>query len=469
MAVPALKLPSRTLLTADVEPAFLGLIIAEFARTWRHAQHLDPVIFREPRHQVIFAAIEGLASHGSAVDVPLLVSHLRETGELESVGGSMYLLDLEEAAPSHDAARVGDYVKVLVRDHARRQIAAVAEQVAQEAREGSGKQEELVGKLEELLSDVRKSSAVEWPVELSAVMKETVALIEQRKRSDRELLLTGYSDLDLRLQGLEPGQLILLGGRPSMGKTSLAMNIGENIALRGHKVGVISLEMPRAELGMRIVAKRTKITISELRGTDDLEDKWGDVTDAAAAVAELPIIFGSACDSSGASLDKVLAEIHRLVKDCGCRLVILDYLGLISPGRKMPASQTQWIGYISQQLKLTARQLNVTLLCLSQLSRSPETRGDFRPILSDLRDSGGLEQDADVVIFCYRPWYYVTDKNSEKQKGLRVVKIKGKEEGTENLCEVIVAKNRNGPTGSAWLQWQPQYCAFNDLTLNEPN
>ncbi len=403
------------------------------------------------------------------MDVPLLVNQLQGSGKLEEVGGSLYILDLADNA--YSAAKIRDYLSVIIREYAVRRIAAVAEQAAVEARSALAKPEELVSRLEEAISDVRRCTSEVWPHDSSTVMRQTIGFLEDRRRNIQSMLRTGFDELDWYVRSFERGQLILLGGRPSMGKTSLALDICENVARSGHKVGIVSLEMPNAELGTRLLSKRTRIPVADLLGGDDLGEGWTNVIDAAANVAEFPLIF-SAGSHSLRSLDKVLGEIHRLVCDCKCELVMLDYLGLISPGNKLPASQTQWIGHVSQSLKLTARELNVPILCLSQLNRAAETRPDPRPQLSDLRDSGSLEQDADIVMLCYRPWYYVTDSGDDKQKNLRTMTVevakRRVERKTENLCEVIVAKNRNGATGSCWLSWRAEYCAFENLSLDEP-
>jgi replicative DNA helicase len=431
----------------------------DFARFWPQAAHLTPDVFYEPKHRMIFAAIQSRSRQGSGVDMTLVHEELAKTGGVEQVGGSLYLTECCDQC--YEGARFEGYVRELIEQHGKRQIWGKCVEIAALAQQKGCSTADLRNELQDLLVNCQHLALPDRPVDMMRLMKAACREIDRRKADDGgHGILTGFEKLDWFTNGLEPANLVILAGRPSMGKTSLAINIALNVSKQDLPVGFVSLEMTGRELGIRMIAVKSGIPIQKLRSRHPLED--GEIClreTTAARLAELPMFVSDRCRPT---LDGVTSALRVLHAEYGARLLIVDYLQLIAP-QDAPPNQNLWIAYVSQTLKGLARQLEVPIICLSQLSRAPENRQgtDFRPKLSDLRDSGAIEQDADIVLFVYRPEVYAGQLKS------KTVQIGDKQYPPTGLAEIIVAKNRNGATGSFWLTCRLEQTSFENFAAEQ--
>jgi replicative DNA helicase len=431
----------------------------DFARFWPQAAHLDARVFYEPRHRTIFTAIQSLSRQGSGVDMALVNSELVKTGKLEQAGSSVYLPECCDHW--YEGARFENYVQGLAEQYGRRQIRGKCEEIAAQARQDGRSTADLRNELQELLVGCQHLALPDRPADMTQLMKAACREIDRRKADDGgHGILTGFEKLDWFTNGLEPANLVILAGRPAMGKTALAVNIALNVSKRGVPVGFVSLEMTGRELGIRMISVKSGMPLQKLRSRERLEDEEIRLRlSTAARLAELPLYVHDRCRPT---LDGVTSALRVLHAEYGARLLIVDYLQLIAP-QDAPPNQNVWIAHVSQTLKGLARQLEVPILCLSQLSRAVENRQgtDFRPKLSDLRDSGAIEQDADIVLFVYRPEVYA------EQLKTKTIRIGDKEYPVAGLAEIIVAKNRNGATGSFWMTCRLEQTSFENFAAEQ--
>jgi replicative DNA helicase len=443
-----------------LEQAVLGCLMMDFTRFWPQAGHLDASVFYEPRHRVIFAAIQSLSRQGSGVDMHLVNDELVKTGQIEQAGGVLYLPECCDLW-CYESGQFETYVQGLIQQHERRQIAGKCAELAAQARQGGCSTADLRNELQELLVGCQHLALPDRPADMTQLMKAACREIDRRKADDGgDGILTGFEKLDWFTNGLEPANLVILAGRPSMGKTALAVNIALNVSKQGTPAGFVSLEMTGRELGIRMISVKSGMPLQKLRSRERLEDEEIRLRlSTAARLAELPLYVHDRCRPT---LDGVTSALRVLHAEHGARLLIVDYLQLIAP-KDAPPNQNIWIAYVSQTLKGLARQLEVPILCLSQLSRAVESRQgtDFRPKLSDLRDSGAIEQDADIVLFVYRPEVYA------EQLKTKTIKIGDKEHPVAGLAEIIVAKNRNGATGSFWMTCRLEQTSFENFAAEQ--
>jgi replicative DNA helicase len=421
---------------------------------------LAPLCFEDLRNRTIWEEIRRLQDRGESVSLSLLHYRLSEGGGLELVGGLCYLLECTEKAIT--SANIEGNARLLRKRGDLRALVRVIEETREACSTCGADSEEIIGKLKDTILGIQSSGSIKSSRSLLETLKIGYADIQGRQSGDKPGgHQTGYERLD-RLVCFRPAELVVLAGRPSMGKTALATNIALNIAKAGVSIGLISLEMFARDIGLRILSAESHIPLSILQGRQPMsEGRWQKLSEAVGKIEGAPFYIADECP---ARVEAVVAEIHRQVSDHACQVVIVDYLQLIQPER-IASNQNQWVAFVSQRLKTTAKELGITVICLSQLSRGVEDRGgDFRPRLSDLRDSGAIEQDADVVMFVYRPEVYEDQLTRKKIKfniGDRKV-----EKDFKGLAEIIVAKNRNGGTGSVWLQWTPEMTQFNNLAIN---
>jgi replicative DNA helicase len=397
--------------------------------------------YRDP-HRKIFAAMVALANRNEPIDVIMLTDELRRRGDLEAVGGMPYLASLDSSVPA--TSNLSNYAKI-VRDEAlARRVIETAHQIARDGYERSMDVATFVDRAEQRLFDVtngRESSSFEA---LGPSVTRTFKLLETNyeRQSDITGLSTGFADLDQLLAGLQPADFILLAARPSMGKTALMMQICDHVAIEQKlPVAVFSLEMKRDALTQRMLANRAKIDGQRVRTGKLLDSDWPKLAKAADAMFRAPLFID---DGGGQTVMEMRGKCRRLkARHPKLALVAVDYLQLIRGTN--PNNREQEISEISRGLKGLAKDLDVPVIALSQLNRDCEKRADKRPQLSDLRESGSLEQDADVIAFIYRDEVY--DKNT-KDKG---------------VAEVIIRKQRNGPTDTVSVAYQREYTRFETL------
>jgi len=397
--------------------------------------------FYKESHKKLFDVIMEMFEKDIPVDLVTVVDELRKRDMLEVVGGIDYLASLTSSVIT--TANVSYYAK-LIKEKAtlRRLIEASSEIMELSYQEDDV--ETVLDIAEQKIFDIAQGRNTTTFSSMKDILMDTFYKIEELYKNKGKLtgIPSGFPDLDAKTAGFQPSDFILIAARPSMGKTSFALNIAQNAALlTGLPVAIFSLEMSKEQLVTRLICSTANIDSQKLRTGNLDEEDWMKLAAAMTPLSKAPIYID---DTPGVTVMDIRAKARRLKLEKGLGLVMIDYLQLMQ-GRGRAENRQQEISEISRSLKSLARELNVPVITLSQLSRAPETRSDHRPVLSDLRESGAIEQDADIVMFLYRDDYY--HKDSEKK----------------NIAEVIIAKHRNGPTGVVELLWLAQYTKFVSL------
>lgn len=425
------------------ECSVLGAILVN-PDVYEYVEALVPNAFYRAEHQIIFSRMLELAEEGQPIDLVTLASRLQDQKELEDTGGVSYLSNLARSVPT--TANIESYVKsvltkFMLREYIRSSMAGI-----QAAMAGEDIQR-LVTSAQQVATTLADQAAPKQDFKrindvLVEVIETTEVKSEAYKTGNVTGLQTGYTDLDLITAGLQRSDLIIVAARPSVGKTAFALNVAQNVALLSTEpVAIFSLEMSAAQLVTRMVSAEGNLEASKLRMGDMAEDDWSKMSAAAGVLGGTNIVID---DSAGITVHDIQSKCRRLKKQEGLGLIVIDYLQLIvgrSKGRG-PENRQQEVSEISRTLKQLAKELDVPIIALSQLSRGVEQRQDKRPMMSDLRESGSIEQDADIVAFLYRDDYY--DKESEKK----------------NIIEIIIAKQRNGPVGTIELVFLKQFNKF---------
>jgi replicative DNA helicase len=397
--------------------------------------------FYRPRHQLIFRAMIRLKEKAEpdAVDALTVSEDLRRAGELDRAGGESYLHSLPTVVPAVGA--VLDYARIVKENSLLRSLLAATREIQDDVLAHRGEPRELIERAETVLFKIGHDGGASEMRAIEAVLHDEIDKLEELSRSDIGLTGTpsGFSDLDALTSGFQDGNLIVLAARPSMGKSCAATNIAEHAAVEaGVPVALFSLEMSETELAHRFLASQARVSSDDLRKGRVKADRWPKVLAAAERLARAPIFID---DSSDMSVLELRAKARRLAGRHGLGLIVVDYLQLMRPEGRSD-SRVEQIGQISRGLKILARELNVPVIAVSQLSRAVESRNPPIPMLSDLRESGSIEQDSDVVMFIYRDEYY--NRESERL----------------GEADLIVAKHRNGPIGQVTLTFLPKFPKF---------
>jgi replicative DNA helicase len=412
-------------------------------------------------HRKIFNAVVSLFDRGEPVDLITVVEELRKRSSLEDVGGTAYLTALIEACPS--SANVDSYAKVVSEKSVLRQLLRASEEIAGWAYTDSADVNDLVDKSEKRIFEIGSRRMKEGFSPIKPILMTAYDQIERQFQHKGEAtgISTGFYDLDEITSGLQPTDLLIVAARPSMGKTALCMNIAHHIAVRDRMpVAIFSLEMSKEQLVQRLICSEAEINSRDLRRGYLQDSDWHRVTNAVNNLYQAPIFID---DSPGASTFEMRAKARRLMAEHGqLGLIVVDYLQLAHYAGKSE-NRVQEISEIARAFKSMARELKVPLIALSQLSRAVEQREDKRPILSDLRESGSIEAEADVVAFIYRPSYY-KQKLYKKDGG----PPSGEPDPDEGIAEVIIGKQRNGPVGTVRLGFQAEFARFTNLA-HDPN
>ncbi|MGQ0507446.1 MAG: replicative DNA helicase [Myxococcaceae bacterium] len=438
----------------SAERAVLGSVLADNTVVANVAELVHPEDFSSAAHGQIFAAMLQLDSTSRTVDHLTIAEELKTRGQLASVGGPAYLMGLDQVVPL--ASNATEYAKIVKDQALRRRLAGVGREITELASSETGQLDVLLDEAERkvfLLAEKKREGDLRPVREL---MEHTLDLLDKMKLSSSGItgLSTGYVDLDLQLTGLHAGELIILAARPGIGKTSLAMNIAMHAALKEERaVGIFSLEMPADQLLMRLLASAARVDMKKLRGgrlTPHDEEKFQEV---AGSLFNAPLYID---DSGSLSPFDLRAKARRLKqKDPRLGLLVIDYLQLMHQKGRVESRQLE-VSEISRSLKALAKELGVPIIALSQLSRNVEERKDGKPMLSDLRESGAIEQDADVVMFIHR--------EQQQQDGEQPAP--GQSRGAEPV-ELIVAKQRNGPIGSIDLIFLAEFTRFESRARGE--
>ncbi len=398
--------------------------------------------FYRPDHRMVFEAAEELFRSGSPIDIITVKSKLEEKGQFEQIGGVPFLATISGAVGT--SANIRHYAAIVEEKSVLRRLIRTAGSISQMSYEGKEDINAIMDTAEKGIFDIMQGRHSEEFHHVRDIAVSAIEKIEDVYKNKGKLtgVPTGFTDFDAKTAGLQKSDLVLLAARPSMGKTAFALNIIQNAAIR-HNVptAVFSLEMSREQLYNRMLCSEAMLDAQKLRTGELDEQDWVELIRASGPLSEAPIYID---DTPGVTPMEVRSKCRRLKVEKGLGLIVIDYLQLMS-GNGRTDSRQQEISEISRSLKAIAREMEAPVIALSQLSRACEQRADHRPMLSDLRESGAIEQDADVVAFLYRDEYYFPD--TEKK----------------NQAELIIAKQRNGPTGTVDLAWMGQYTKFGNL------
>jgi replicative DNA helicase len=428
----------------DAEESVLGAMMLSPGAIGAVSEILDAGDFYRESHAKIYRAALALYAKGEPVDAITMVDELEERGELEDTGGRTRIHELASLVPA--TANAGHYAQIVREMATLRGLIRVGDQIARLGWERPGETADLVDRAEQVLFELSQDRASTEFTHIELLLKESFERITALYESGAELTGTpsGFRELDRITSGFQPGNLVILAARPGMGKSALGLCMAANVAVRYETpVALFTLEMSKAEITQRLMCSEAKVDSSRLRNGKLAPDDWPRLTAVCDKLAKAPIYVD---DSGLLNMMEVRSKARRLKsKEPALGLVIVDYLQLMTAGAAIE-HRVQEVSQISRQLKVLARDLDVPILALSQLSRAVEQRSDKRPVLSDLRESGSLEQDADIVAFIYRDEYY-----------------NGEESEQQGLAEVHVAKHRNGPTDTVKLSFLKRYAKFADL------
>ena len=396
--------------------------------------------FYDPAHREIYAAILELFRRSEPVDIVTVTEELSKRGSLEIAGGRTYIASLTESAPA--TSNAGGYAKLVAQKAVIRELILAGDKIKEKGFEESMDADDLLDFAEHSIYEISQGRQKSGGRHIRDILIENTKMIDKASKAEGKLgLTTGFKDLDKKTSGLQKGDLIILAARPSMGKSAFALSMALSAAKKdGAAVCLFTLEMTQAQMGQRLLSMESNVELSRLReGRVDNRD-WKDIQLAIDQMAKTTLII----DDSAQTVLQMKNKCRRMKAKMGLDLVIIDYLQLMGSDGKSENRQ-QEVSKMSRQLKLMAKEIDCPVVVLSQLSRAPELRNNKRPMLSDLRESGSIEQDADMVIFLYRDDYY-NKEESEKP----------------NVCEVNLAKNRNGEVGEIELTWVARYTKFAD-------
>lgn len=431
------------------EQSVLGSIFISPDKLITVREFIEADDFYKYAHKVIFRAMITLSDRHDAIDATTVRNILDSQGELQTIGGLSYIVELVNSVPT--SANADYYAKIVAEKAMLRNIIKRLTDTVNEAYEGSLESEEIIAGAEKALIDINEHSNRSGFRTIASVLDQNFENLEIRAQqtSDVTGLPTGFRDLDRITTGLHPDQLIILAARPAVGKTAFVLNIAQNVGTKQNKaVAIFSLEMGAESLVDRMLAAEGMIDSHALRTGQLTEQDWTNVMVAQGALAEAPIYID---DTPGIKITEIRARSRKLSQEVegGLGLIVIDYLQLISGTR--PENRQQEVSEISRQLKILAKELRVPVIALSQLSRGVEQRQDKRPVLSDIRESGSIEQDADIVAFLYREDYY-RKEGEEPEEAIE-----------DNTVEVILEKNRAGARGTVKLMFQKEYNKFSSI------
>ncbi|WHY77616.1 replicative DNA helicase [Neobacillus sp. WH10] len=427
----------------EAEQAVLGAIFLEPSALTLASEILIPEDFYRASHQKIFHVMLQLNDQGKAVDLVTVTEELAASKLIEDIGGVSYLSDLAGSVPT--AANIEYYARIVEEKSLLRRLIRTATNIATDGYSREDEVEALLSEAEKSILEVAQRKNAGAFHDIKDVLVRTYDNIEEMHKRVGEItgLETGFVELDRMTAGFQRNDLIIVGARPSVGKTAFALNIAQNVAKKtGENIAIFSLEMGAEQLVMRLLCAEGNIDAQRLRTGSLTEEDWGKLTMAMGSLSSTGIYID---DTPGVRISDIRSKCRRLKQEHGLGMILIDYLQLILGSGRSGENRQQEVSEISRSLKQLARELKVPVIALSQLSRGVEQRQDKRPMMSDIRESGSIEQDADIVAFLYRDDYY--DKESE----------------SKNIIEIIIAKQRNGPTGTVSLAFVKEYNKFVNL------
>ena len=435
----------------EAESSLLGAMIISKETCQSFVDKANVNDFYEDKHRLLFMAMYDLTKQNMPADITTITTYLKDHGQLDKVGGVEYLLRLSESVPT--VAHSDFYFKIIHDKAILRKIIHETTNIAEDAFNDIENIDDFIDQTEKTMLSISKDRNAGEFVDVRSILKDVTKRLNMLQKNDGNIsgVKTNFIDLDKMTSGFQKGDLIILAARPAMGKTAFALNIAHNAAEKSKEpVAIFSLEMPKEQLVQRIICSMGGIEGSTMRTGEVLRNNANKYYAAVERVSHCNLFID---DTPGIKINEIVAKCRKLKQDeKGLKLIIIDYLQLISGNSNNRESRQQEVSDISRQLKMLARELEVPVIALSQLSRSVEQRPNKRPMMSDLRESGAIEQDADIVTFLYREDYYA--KNNDKNEDV-------KETG---LTEVIIAKHRNGATGEVNLSFQKDFSRFTNIS-----
>ncbi len=445
------KIPPQAV---DLEEAVLGAMMLEKDAVTAVIDILKPEVFYKEAHQKIFKAIYNLFSRSEPVDILTVTNELKSNGELDMVGGPYYITMLTSRIAS--AANIEYHARIILQKHIQRELIKISTEIIKEAYEDTTDVFNLLDKAEQNLFNVSETNLRRNYEDMTSLVRQAIQDIESAKNADNSFrgVPSGYTELDRITSGWQKSDLIILAARPSMGKTAFALSIARNVAVDfDMPVAVFSLEMSAVQLVTRLISAESEIPADKLKKGDLAEHEWHQLNSKISNLSEAKIFID---DTPALSIFELRAKCRRLKQQHDIQMIFIDYLQLMTLGGDSKGNREQEISQISRSLKALAKELDIPILALSQLSRQVENRPgqSKRPILSDLRESGAIEQDADLVLFIYRPEYYKLDEFEDGTP-------------TEGIAEILIAKHRNGAVGDIKLKFIKHLAKFENLD-NDP-
>ena len=426
----------------EAEQAVIGSMLTDQEAVYAAIEKLKPEDFYREDNKQIYTAILNIYNKAEPIDIITLKAELSSMGKLDAVGGLEYIVELPEKVPT--TANVDRYIKIVEEKSLLRNLIRAANEILSSGYAQEDEVENIVDHAEKKIFDVMQKKSQKGYTTIKDVLVESFTKLEELYNQKEHItgVPTGFAELDKKTAGLHGSELILIAARPAMGKSAFALNIGSYAATRANvPVAIFSLEMSKEQVGNRILCSEALVDSNNVRTGELNDEELGKLAETSGELSQAPIYID---DTPGISVMEIRAKCRKLKLEKNIGLVIIDYLQLIQ-GSGKTSSREQEIAEISRSLKILAKEINVPVIALSQLSRAVEARPDHRPMLSDLRESGSIEQDADIVMFLYRDDYY--NEDSEKK----------------NIAEVIIAKQRAGSTGTVDLAWLGKYTKFANL------
>ncbi len=431
----------------EAEQAIIGSMLTDKDAVIAAIEILREQDFYREDNRIIYSAILNLYNRSEPIDIITLKAELKSMGKLEAVGGLEYIVQLPDRVPT--TSNVEQYIKIVEEKSMLRALIKTADELITLGYDPTQEVEQVIDTAEKKIFEVMQKKNQKGYSSMKDILIDTFTQLEQLY-NQKEMITgvpTGFADLDYRTSGLHNSDLILVAARPAMGKSAFALNIATHAAVRGKvPVAIFSLEMSKEQMANRILCSEAMVDSAKVRTGKIDDEEWGKLAAASGELSEAGIYID---DTPGISVMEIRAKCRKMKLEKNIGLVVIDYLQLVQGSNRKGGSREQEIAEISRSLKILAKEINVPVIALSQLSRAPEQRVDHRPMLSDLRESGSIEQDADIVMFLYRDEYYNPD--TEKK----------------NIGEVIVAKNRHGETGTVELVWFGGIQKFADKMIEQ--
>ncbi|MDE7419697.1 MAG: replicative DNA helicase [Muribaculaceae bacterium] len=437
------KLPPRD---TDLEEAVLGALMIEKDAYMNVCDILSPESFYDPTNQKIFNAIMQLGLSQRPIDMLTVVEQLRANGELEEVGGAIKITSL--TSNIYSAANVEYHAKIVAQKYLARRLITYATNIETKAFDEGNDIDDLLQEAEALLFDISQNQIKREVTQIDPVINQAIEQIQNAANSSSGLsgLRTGYTDLDKMTSGWQNSDLIIIAARPAMGKTAFVLSMAKEMTVTYNiPVAIFTLEMANVQLVKRLLSNVASLEGEKIKSGQLSNEEWDRLNASLKNVFSAPLYLD---ETPGLSITELRTKARRLVREHGVKMIMIDYLQLMSAGGLKLGSREQEVSTISRSLKALAKELNIPVIALSQLNRSTETREDKRPVLSDLRESGAIEQDADIVCFIHRPEYYT--KSSEDAQGNNI----------RGLAELIIAKHRSGAVGDVKLRFVSKYAKF---------